>query len=178
MAFTSLESRAKTFGVISGRGVIIVLGILEAGNNNTLLIIFLAIGAAVLAAFFFYIRSRERKGKDPLLSTDLFKNRTSNLGLATQNLQWLLLMGGSFVVSVFLTTERHYSAFKAGVIFTAATAGILISSLAAARLAKQYMQKTLIAAGFVITARPRSSSCSAWSSWSRRATGRSRPASY
>ncbi len=214
MAFTSLESRAKSFGVISGMGGIgaatgpliggaitsafswryafvfqalivgtiillsrrvvdpvapdpkrpfdaggailsavgmffVVFGILKAGNNNTLLVISLAIGAAFLVGFFVYIRSRERSGKEPLLSTDLFKNRTSNLGLATQNLQWLLLMGVSFVVSVFLTTERRYDAFKAGVIFTAATLGILASSLAAERLAKKYLQKTLIAAGFV-----------------------------
>ena len=36
-------------------------------------------------------------------------------------------MGVSFVVSVFLQTERHYSAIKTGVIFTAATLGILVS---------------------------------------------------
>ena len=51
----------------------------------------------------------------------LFRNRTSNLGLVTQNVQWLLLMGTSFVVSVFLQTVRGYSAIKTGVIFTAAT---------------------------------------------------------
>ena len=217
MAFTSLESRAKAFGVVSGMGGIgaaagpliggaitsgiswryafvfqalivgtiillsrrvvdpvapdperpfdaigaivsavgmffVVFGILQAGDNNTLLVIFLAIGVAFLAGFFLYIRSRERAGKEPLLSTDLFKNRTSNLGLVTQNLQWLLLMGVSFVVSVFLTTEQHYSAIKTGVIFTAATVGVLVSSLAAERLAKRYMQKTLISAGFVMTA--------------------------
>ena len=61
-------------------------------------------------------------------------------------------MGVSFIVSVFLQTERHYSAIKTGVIFTAATLGILVSSLAAERLAKKYLQKTLIAAGFVTTA--------------------------
>ena len=216
MAFTSLESRAKAFGVISGMGGIgaaagpligglitsgiswraafvfqalvvgtiillsrrvvdpvapdperpfdavgavlsavgmffLVLGILQAGVNNTLLVIFLAIGVAFLAGFFLYIRSRERAGKEALLSTDLFRNRTSNLGLITQNLQWLLLMGVSFVVSVFLQTERHYGAIKTGVIFTAATVGVLVSSLAAERLAKRRSQKTLIAAGFVVT---------------------------
>src|SRR5262249_31813328 len=36
-----------------------------------------------------------------------------------------------------------------GVIFTAATVGILLSSLAAGRLAKQFQQRTLIIAGFV-----------------------------
>jgi MFS family permease len=129
-----------------------VLGILQAGVNNTLLVIFLAIGVALLAVFFFYIRSRERAGKVALLSTELFRNRISNLGLVTQNLQWLLLMGVSFTVSVFLQTERHYNAIKTGVIFTAATLGVLVSSLAAERLAKKYAQKTLILAGFVMTA--------------------------
>jgi MFS family permease len=37
------------------------------------------------------------------------------------------------------------------VIFTAATGGILVSSLAAERLAKKYAQRTLIIAGFVAT---------------------------
>ena len=130
----------------------LVFGILQAGVNNTLLVVFLVVGTAFLAAFFVYIRSRERSGKEPLLSTDLFRNRTSNLGLVTQNMQWLLLMGVSFVVSVFLQTERHYSAIKTGVIFTAATVGVLVSSLAAERLAKRRLQKTLIAAGFGTTA--------------------------
>jgi MFS family permease len=61
-------------------------------------------------------------------------------------------MGVSFVVSVFLQTERHYSAIKTGVIFTAATLGILVSSLAAERLAARRNQKTLIAVGFLLTA--------------------------
>ena len=81
---------------------------------------------------------------------DRFRNRTSNLGLATQNIQWLLLMGTSFVVAVFLQTVRHFSAVKTGVIFTAATAGILVSSLAAERLAKRHEQRTLIRTGFVV----------------------------
>jgi MFS family permease len=139
--------------VLSAIGMLfLVLGILQAGVNNTLLVIFLAIGVALLAAFFFYIRSRERAGKTALLSTELFRSRMSNLGLVTQNLQWLLLMGVSFTVSVFLQTERHYDAIKTGVIFTAATVGVLVSSLAAARLAKKYAQKTLISTGFVMTA--------------------------
>jgi MFS family permease len=66
-------------------------------------------------------------------------------------MQWLLLMGVSFVVSVFLQEVRGYSAIGTGVVFTAATVGLLVSSLAAARLAKKYSQRTLIVAGFVIT---------------------------
>ena len=129
----------------------IVFGILQAGTNNTLLVVFFVLGAAFLIGFFLYIRARERAGKEALLSTGLFKNRTCNLALVTQNIQWLLLMGVSFVVSVFLQEVRGYSAIKTGVVFTAATLGILVSSLAAARLAKRFSQRTLIVAGFVVT---------------------------
>ena len=129
----------------------IVFGILQAGTNNALLAIFLVVGAAFLLAFFLFIRSRERAGKEALLSTGLFKNRTCNLALVTQNIQWLLLLGTSFVVSVYLQEVRGYSAIKTGVVFTAATLGILASSLAAERLAKRFPQKTLIVAGFLVT---------------------------
>jgi MFS family permease len=129
----------------------IVFGILQAGSNNALMAIFLVIGALFLLAFFLFIRSRERAGKEALLSTGLFKNRTCNLALVTQNIQWLLLLGTSFVVSVYLQEVRGYSAIKTGVVFTAATLGILASSLAAERLAKRFPQKTLIVAGFLVT---------------------------
>jgi MFS family permease len=129
----------------------VVFGILQADSNALLMAVFMAIGASLLSGFFLYIRSRERAGKEPLLSTGLFKNRISNLGLVTQNVQWLLLMGTSFVVSVFLQTVRGYNAIETGVIFTAATLGILVSSFGAERFAKRRAQKTLILAGFVAT---------------------------
>jgi MFS family permease len=128
----------------------IVFGILQAGENNTLLIVSLALGTLLLVAFFFYIRAREREGKEALLSTSLFKNRTCNLALITQNVQWLLLLGTSFVVSVFLQEVRGYNAIQTGVIFTAATLGVLAASLGQQRFAKRRAQKTLIVAGFVM----------------------------
>jgi MFS family permease len=129
----------------------VVFGILQADNDGALMVAFVAAGAGFLIWFFLYIRGRERAGKEPLLSTGLFKNRTSNLGLATQNIQWLLLMGTSFVVAVFLQTVRGYNAIETGVIFTAATLGVLASSLGAERFAQRRPQKTLIMAGFVTT---------------------------
>jgi MFS family permease len=86
-----------------------------------------------------------------LLATSLFRSRASNLGLVTQNIQWLMLLGSAFVISVFLQVVRDYSAIETGVIFTAATIGILGSSLLAERLAKKYAQRTLIIAGFIGT---------------------------
>ena len=147
------ERPFDAFGaVLSAVGMFfVVLGILQADNDGVLMAVLLAGGAAFLAWFFLHIRARERAGKDPLLSMRLFRNRTSNLALVTQNIQWLLLMGTSFVVAVFLQTVRGYNAIETGVIFTAATLGVLVSSLAAERLAQRRSQKTLIMAGFVVT---------------------------
>jgi Na+/melibiose symporter-like transporter len=131
--------------------VLIVMGILAADNNGWLMVALIVAGALVLAWFFRSVRAKERAGQEPLLPTALFRNYTSNLGLVTQNAQWLLLMGVSFVVSAYLQVVRGYDAIQTGVIFTAVTAGLLASSLAAERLAKRRAQRTLILAGFMIT---------------------------
>jgi MFS family permease len=138
--------------VLSAAGlVLVVMGILQASTNAWLMVALMAAGALLLLWFFLHVRDRERAGRAALLSTSLFRNRVSNLGLVTQNIQWLLLLGTSFTVSGYLGVIRHYSAIETGLIFTAATAGILASSLAAERLAKRRPQRTLIVAGFVTT---------------------------
>jgi len=97
------------------------------------------------------VQAKERAGRQPLLSTSLFRDRTSNLGLLTQNIQWLLLLGSSFTVAAYLQVVRGYDAIQTGVIFTAATVGLLVSSLGAERFARRRAQRTLIIAGFVVT---------------------------
>jgi len=137
-------------GVLSAAGlVLVVLGIQIAADYGWAFIALVAVGAVFLVWFFLHIRAKERKGEEPLLSTSLFRNRTSNLALVTQNAQWLLLLGTSFVVSAYLQVVRGYNAIQTGVIFTAATGGILLSSLGAERFAKRRAQRTLIVAGFV-----------------------------
>jgi MFS family permease len=138
--------------ILSAVGLVVLVGgIMAADTNVVLMVVLIVAGAAILAGFFAWIRSREHAGKEALLSTSLFRNRTSNLALVTQNVQWAVLLGTSFVVSAYLQVVRHYDAIQTGVIFTAATVGILLSSLAAGRLARRFGQRTLILAGFVIT---------------------------
>jgi MFS family permease len=131
--------------------VLIVTGILAADNSLWLTVVLVLAGALVLVGFFVHVRHEERAGKEPLLSTSLFRNRTSNLGLVTQNIQWLLLMGTSFTVAAYLQVVRGYNAIETGVIFTAATFGVLVSSLGAERFARRRQQRSLIIAGFVTT---------------------------
>jgi MFS family permease len=113
--------------------------------------LYVTVGALILLWFFAHIRSRERAGDAPLLATRLFRNRTSNLGLVTQSIQWLVLQGSFFVISVFLQTVRGFNAIHTGLIVTPATIGILFSSGFAGRLARKHPQRTLIQSGFATT---------------------------
>jgi MFS family permease len=113
--------------------------------------IFVAIGALILVWFFRHVRSRERRGAEPLIPLRLFRNRMANLGLSTQLIQWLTLQGSFFVISVFLQQVRHYNAVQTGLALTPATVGILLSAALAERLAKRRAQRSLVRNGFILT---------------------------
>jgi MFS family permease len=159
--------------ILSAAGLVfVVLGILQAGTygwvtasqnftiGNTVVIpqggispvwLFVGIGALLLVGFFFWIRYRERAGKEPLLSTHLFRNRSSNLGLVTQLIQWFIIQGSFFVISVYLQEVRNYNAIQTGLALTPTTIGILIAGGLAGTLAQKRTQRRLIWVGFVLT---------------------------
>jgi MFS family permease len=112
----------------------------------------IGIGTAILGCFFWYLRARERKGKETLLPRRLLQDRTANLGLGVQLVQWLTMQGTFFVISVFLQEVWKYDAIRTGLMLTPASIGILISSAAAERFANRRTQRFLIRGGFVITA--------------------------
>src|SRR3954447_25634047 len=141
--------------ILSAAGLfLLVFGILQTssyGWGSARVWILVAAGAVVLVAFFLYVRSRERHGRTPLVSPSLFRNRTSNLGLVTQTVQWLVLQGVFFVISVFLQQERGYSAIQTGLMLVPATIGILAASALAQRMAGRHAQRLLVRAGFTTT---------------------------
>ena len=163
-----------TGAILSAAGLFfIVLGLLQSRTygflisrqafkiGNTVLIpkgsispvwIFVAIGALFLLWFFLHTRSSERKGREVLLPLRLFRNKVANLGLGTQVIQWLILQGSFFVVSVYLQEVWKYNAIKTGLILTPATIGILLASAGADRFARRHPQRWLIIAGFLVTA--------------------------
>ena len=132
--------------------VLLVMGILAADDNVWLMLGLIVAGALVLVVVLpARCGPRSAPARSRCCRTALFRNRTSNLGLVTQNTQWLVLMGVSFIVAAYLQVVRGYDAIQTGVIFTAATVGLLLSSLGAERFAKRRAQRTLIVAGFVVT---------------------------
>ncbi|WP_112263871.1 MFS transporter [Lentzea terrae] len=135
---------------LSGAGLfLLVLGVLRTNVNGWQLSTWLLIGAgaAVLAVFAVHIRRVE----NPLCDPKLFRDRTSNLGLGTQLVQWLVLQGTFFVLSVHLQQEQHLSAIDTGLALLPATIGMLVTSALAGRFARRHSQRTLIRVGFLLT---------------------------
>ena len=114
--------------------------------------LYVAIGVLFLLWFFLHVRAGEKKGRAVLLPLRLFRNKISNLGLGTQTIQWLILQGTFFVVSVYLQEVWKYNAIQTGLILTPGTIGILIAAAGADRFARRHPQRWLIIAGFLITA--------------------------
>lgn len=113
--------------------------------------LFVAVGALFLLWFFLHVHAGEKKGKDVLLPLRMFRNKISNLGLGTQVIQWLILQGSFFTISVYLQEVWKYNAIQTGLVLTPGTIGILAASAAADRFARRHPQRWLIIAGFLVT---------------------------
>jgi MFS family permease len=141
--------------VLSAAGLFfVVFGILQTntyGWGLSRVWLYVALGLVILTGYFVHARAREHHGRTPLVSVALFRNRTSNLGLVTQTVQWLVLQGVFFVISVFLQQERGYSAIQTGLALLPATIGILLSAGMAQRMASRHPQRLLVRAGFTVT---------------------------
>jgi len=145
--------QSRTYGFFASRQDFSIGGtvVIPKGSISPVWI-FVAIGALFLLWFFLHVRSWEKKGKDVLLPLRLFRDRTANLGLGTQTIQWLVLQGCFFTVSVYLQEVDGYNAVKTGLMLTPATVGILAASALADRFARRHPQRWLIIAGFLATA--------------------------
>jgi Na+/melibiose symporter-like transporter len=144
---------SRTYGFLASRAALTIGGnvIIPKGSISPVWIS-VAIGALFLLFFVLHLRAGEKKGRDVLIRLRMFGSRVANLGMGTQLIQWLIVQGSFFTVSVFLQEVRHYDAIQTGLLLTPATIGILAASAAADRLARRRAQRTLIIAGFVVTA--------------------------
>jgi len=146
-----LQSRTYGFGKSRQNFTIGNTVVIPKGSISPVWL-FVAIGALFLLWFFLHVRSSEKKGRDVLLPLRLFRNKVANLGLGTQTIQWLILQGSFFTVSVYLQEVWKYNAIQTGLMLTPATIGILAASVGADRFARRHPQRWLIVAGFLATA--------------------------
>lgn len=140
------------YGWLTATKDVVVAGtvLVPAGSISPFLILAI-VGFAFNVAFYYSLKYRERKGKEPLIQTRLFHNKTSNLGLVTQNFQWLMLQGIFFGGSVFFQTLKGFSAINTGLTLTVTTLGILLTSAISGRLAVLRATRVNIRSGFFLS---------------------------
>jgi MFS family permease len=173
--FTGTKPKLDILGaILSGLGMaFVIFGILQAGDYGWLrarqdfaignvvlihqggispVIPLVAIGVLVIWLFIGHLRRVQRSGGEPLVHLHVLTDPITNLGLLTQNFQWFVLLGTSFVVSVYLQTAREHSAIETGLILTPATIGVLIASWRVGTMVKKYPVRTILWIAFGLAA--------------------------
>jgi EmrB/QacA subfamily drug resistance transporter len=153
-------------GVLSATGLgVMVLGVLQASNwgwlqprsspiepfGFSLTPFVIAAGGLILAAFASWERRRERRGEEPLVHLDLLRVPQLRGGISMLLAQNLILMGIFFTIPLFLQIVQGLDALETGVRMLPTSAGLFLTALAGAALAKRFPARTLVRGGLAIT---------------------------
>jgi MFS family permease len=112
----------------------------------------MAASVPVLALFAWYERVKARRDGSPLVPLSLFRDRGFSAGMAIAITFFLGIASFGLVLTLFLQIGLGFSALHAGLTFLPFSAGVLISSGAAARLAPRFGRGVTMAGALVIAA--------------------------
>ncbi|MET1043091.1 MAG: MFS transporter [Microbacteriaceae bacterium] len=144
---------ASAYGLFTTRTDVVVADqvVLSAGQVSPTIIL-VVIGLLVLIAFILVERRRYRKHRDTLLDLRLFSNRAVSAGSAVQLLQYLLLTGAIFALSLYVQMELNYSAIESGVTVLPLSLSVLVAAAVSGRVfSRRFSPRGVILAGFAIT---------------------------
>ena len=111
----------------------------------------MALSAPVFAAFIGYERIKARRDGSPLVQLSLFRDRAFSAGMTVALTFFLGIASFGLVLTLFLQLGLGFSALHAGLTFLPFSAGVLVSSGAAARLAPKFGRGVTMA-GALLTA--------------------------
>ena len=130
--------QAGDYGWLQARQDFVVAGrVLIPQGGISPVIPLVVVGLIGFWLFFRHIRGREEAGKEPLVHLRVLGSGLTNIGLITQNIQWFVLLGSSFVLAVYFQVARANSAIETGLLMTPATIGVLIASVRIQNIVKR-----------------------------------------
>ena len=106
----------------------------------------------VFVLFVLYERAKSRKDGSPLVELSLFRERAFSVGMAVAVTFFLGIASFGLVLTLFLQLGLGFTALHAGLTFLPFSAGVLLSSGAAARLAPRFGRGVTIAGALIIAA--------------------------
>jgi hypothetical protein len=112
----------------------------------------MACSVPVLIAFAAYERMKARRDGSPLVQLRLFSQRSFSIGIAIAMTFFLGVTSFALILTLFLQIGLGFSALHAGLTFLPFSAGVLVASGAAARLAPKFGRGVIMTGALVMTA--------------------------
>ena len=112
----------------------------------------MALCLPLLAAFAWYERIKGRRDGSPLVPLSLFADRAFSAGMGVAVTFFLGIASFGLVLTLFLQLGLGFSPLHAGLTFLPFSAGVLVSSGAAARLAPRFGRGVTMAGALIIAA--------------------------
>ncbi|HTT51983.1 MAG TPA: MFS transporter [Streptosporangiaceae bacterium] len=112
----------------------------------------MAASVPVFAVFVGYERVKARRDGSPLVQLGLFRDRAFSAGMAAALTFFLGVASFGLVLTLFLQLGLGFTPLHAGLTFLPFSAGVLVSSGAAARLAPRFGRRVTMAGALVIAA--------------------------
>jgi DHA2 family multidrug resistance protein len=108
-------------------------------------------GLIILVASFMFIRT-EKHALEPVVDLKFFKNKTFTAAIITSFITFLGMIGGMFLLPLFIQNYLQYSVTKTGLLFIPMAVGMMLSAQTGARLSAKIQPRFLIAFGMLWTA--------------------------
>ncbi|MDR2987573.1 MAG: MFS transporter, partial [Nocardiopsaceae bacterium] len=112
----------------------------------------MACSLPVLAGFVGYERIKARRDGSPLVQLRLFAQRSFSIGIAIAMTFFLGVTSFALILTLFLQIGLGFSALHAGLTFLPFSAGVLVASAAAARLAPRFGRGVTMTGALVMAA--------------------------
>jgi EmrB/QacA subfamily drug resistance transporter len=112
----------------------------------------MALSAPMFAVFVWYERIKTRRDGSPLVQLSLFRDRAFSAGMSVAMTFFLGIASFGLVLTLFLQLGLGFTPLHAGLTFLPFSAGVLISSGAAARLAPKFGRGVTMAGALISAA--------------------------
>jgi EmrB/QacA subfamily drug resistance transporter len=112
----------------------------------------MAASVPVLAAFAAYERAKDRRDGSPLVPLGLFSSRGFSVGIGIAIAFFLGIASFGLVLTLFLQIGLGFTPLHAGLTFLPFSAGVLVASAAAARLAPRFGRGVTMTGALIIAA--------------------------
>jgi EmrB/QacA subfamily drug resistance transporter len=103
------------------------------------------LGLVIMAIFVLHQLRLSRRGGQPLLQLQLFRERSFSAGLLTQLAFWSGMASFFVVLALYLQQGRGLNALQAGLVFTILAGAYLFTSLRAPKLTLRYGRRLILA---------------------------------